>query len=195
VGTQIRQHPSRRVAGVVAAGLLMCTFMFLFSGTASAAATCKVGNTKNADGSIDLTGYLACQFPAVTPNPAAPGSAVTINAGGFAPGSDVTITLACPGVDPVVLGVVPADSLGNVKVSETIPANTPLGACTITESGVDPNEQPLSVVEAVTISSTSGDLPRTGSDIGQYVGLGVALIALGGAAVWGSRRDRTKQAA
>ena len=195
MGTQIRQHPSRRVAGVVAAGLLMCTFMFLFSGSASAATKCAVGKAKNPDGSLDLTGYLECQFPAVNPNPVAPGGQVTINGGGFDPGSTVTITLECPGVDPVVLDTVAADGSGNIKVPETIPSNTPLGDCKVVLTGVDPKGAPLTVVLSVTIANTTGSLPRTGSDIGQYVGLGVALIALGGAAVWGSRRDRNKQAA
>ena len=33
-----------------------------------------------------------------------------------------------------------------------------------------------------------GALPRTGSDVGELVGIGSGLIALGAAAVWGSRR-------
>ena len=42
--------------------------------------------------------------------------------------------------------------------------------------------------------STSGNLPRTGSsDTGQLVGLGAALVVLGGAAVYGSRRFRTAE--
>lgn len=35
-------------------------------------------------------------------------------------------------------------------------------------------------------------LPRTGADVGQYVGLGSGLIALGAAFVWSSRRTRRR---
>lgn len=184
------------MAGAVVAALLACSLMLVFTGgTASAAAKCKVGSDKNADGSPDLTGYLQCQFPAVSPNPVPPGGTVEIKAGGFKPGSEVTVTLVCPGRDPVVLGTTTADDKGLVTTPETIPADTPEGECKIELTGVDPNGDPLTVVLSVTISATGGTLPRTGSDLGQYVGLGVALIALGGAAVWGSRRERGKNAA
>ena len=33
-----------------------------------------------------------------------------------------------------------------------------------------------------------GGLPRTGSDVGMYVGIGMGLFGLGAAFVWGSRR-------
>ena len=43
--------------------------------------------------------------------------------------------------------------------------------------------------------SQGGNLPRTGSsDTGQLVGLGAALVVLGGAAVYGSRRFRLAEA-
>ena len=43
-----------------------------------------------------------------------------------------------------------------------------------------------------TSGNQSGNLPRTGSsDTGQLVGLGAALVVLGGAAVYGSRRFRS----
>jgi LPXTG-motif cell wall-anchored protein len=40
-------------------------------------------------------------------------------------------------------------------------------------------------------SQTAGTgLPRTGSDVGGYVGIGLGLVGLGAAFVWGSRRSR-----
>ncbi len=194
MSTRPRQH-SRRIAGAVAAGLLLCSLLVVFSGSAAEAAVkCPVGHDTKPDGSLDLTGYLQCQFPTVTPNPVAPGGQVEIKAGGFKAGSQVTVTLVCPGRDPVVLGTTTANDHGLVDVTEIIPADTPLGDCKIELSGVDANGNPLTVVLAITIAASGGTLPRTGSDIGQYLGLGVALIALGGAAVWGSRRERAKNA-
>jgi len=195
--TEFRHHPGRRVGSLVAVAFLAFSFLLFSGSAASAAAKCSIGSAKNADGTADLTGYLQCQFPAVAPNPAAPGSDVTIKAGGFKPASTVTISLECPGSSAIVLGTTVADDAGNVLTTNTIPADAPTGACSVTLTGVDPNDEPLTVVLAVTVSAsaTVSDLPVTGSDVGQYLGLGVALIALGGAAVWGTRRERSKRVA
>lgn len=197
--TQIRLQRSRRLGAIVAV-FLAFSFLLLSGGTASAAAKCSVGNAKNPDGTPDLTGYLQCQFPAVSPSSVSPGGDVTVSAGGFKPGSTVTISLECPGHDPIILGTTTADGIGDVLSKATIPSDTQFGVCNIVLTGVDPNDQPLTVVLAETVTApgtaaTTTSLPVTGSDVGQYIGLGVALIALGGAAVWGTKRERAKRVA
>ncbi len=53
----------------------------------------------------------------------------------------------------------------------------------------------LACVNGTTASNGEGNLPRTGSsDTGQLVGLGAALVVLGGAAVYGSRKFRSHEA-
>jgi len=196
VRTQRRRQGGWRLAGLTAVAVVLCSLGFAMSGTAGAAAKCPINDFKNPDGSIDVTGYLQCQAPGVNPNPVAPGGQVTVSAGGFKAGSDVTLTLVCPGRDPVVIGTTKADDRGLVNVDVSIPNDTPNGDCTIEVSGVDANGDPLTISLPLTVSSTAtGTLPRTGSDVGQYVGLGLALVALGGAAVYGARRDRQKRAA
>ena len=141
--TERRQQGGWRLAGLAAVAVVLFSLGFAMSGTAGAAAKCPIGNFKNPDGSIDTTGYLQCQAPGVTPNPVAPGGQVTVGAGGFKPGSEVTMTLVCPGRDPVVLGTTTADDRGLVKVDVTIPSDTPNGDCTIEVSGVDANGDPF----------------------------------------------------
>jgi LPXTG-motif cell wall-anchored protein len=196
VRAQRRQQSGWRLAGLVSFAVVLFSLGFALSGTAGAAAKCPIGDFKNADGSIDTTGYLQCQAPGVNPNPVAPGGQVTVSAGGFKPGTQVTMTLVCPGRDPVVIGTTTADDRGLVKVDVSIPGDAPNGDCTIEVSGVDANGDPLTVSMPLKISSSAtGTLPRTGSDVGQYVGLGLALVALGGAAVGGARRERLKRVA
>lgn len=45
-------------------------------------------------------------------------------------------------------------------------------------------------VVPVSSSTTSGSLPTTGSNSGRFVGIGAALIVLGGAALYGATRNR-----
>lgn len=161
---------------------------------ASAAATCDISRFKNPDGSLDSTGYLQCFSPSVSPTTVPPGGSVTFKGGGFKGDSKVQIQLVCGSANPVVVGTTTANSEGNVTVTVVIPANTPPGSCQIEAVGVDPNGNPLTVVLGITVTSTtSGTLPRTGSNTGEYLGLAIALIALGSAAVWGARRERLRR--
>ncbi len=161
---------------------------------ASAAANCDISRFKNPDGSLDTTGYLECFAPSVTPTTVAPGGTVQFKGGGYKSNSTVQIQLVCGTADPVVLGTTTANGEGNVDVTVTIPANTSPGSCQIEGVGVDPNGNPLTVVLGITVTTAStGTLPRTGSDTGEYLGLAIALIALGSAAVWGARRERLRR--
>ena len=166
----------------------------LWPSSAGAAAVCDPTTFKNADGSFDTAGYLQCSAPTVSDTSVAPGGSITFKGGGFAPNSVVTITLHST---PVELGTTNADAQGNFSVQVVIPSDTEPGAHTLEAAGVDPNGNPLTVSQAITVASnaevagqtqTSGALPFTGSDVGRYVGLGLGLVAIGGAAVWGTRR-------
>ena len=46
---------------------------------------------------------------------------------------------------------------------------------------------------AVAATSSSGNLPYTGSDIGRTLTVGAAAVVVGGAAVWGTRRARANR--
>ena len=79
---------------------------------------------------------------------------------------------------------------------ETIPPGTSLGAHTLAAMGTAPSGRTrvayaaINVVSAGTNTTTTGALPRTGSDNGRLVAVGGALILLGGAALAGSIKSR-----
>lgn len=52
------------------------------------------------------------------------------------------------------------------------------------------NSGQASRVIPVSSTTTTGSLPTTGSNSGRYVGVGAALIVLGGAALYGATRSR-----
>lgn len=113
-----------------------------------------------------------------------PGQTIDIQGRTFA--GTVTITLAS---DPVVIATGTADADGIVTLQATIPANTPLGAHTITAAGQAPDGSELSLSVSINVvpadgagdGGGSGSLPRTGDDSSiPLAKLGVALAALGG---------------
>lgn len=77
------------------------------------------------------------------------GGAVSFEATGFAPDSEVTVELRS---DPVTLGTVLADAAGNVAGTMTIPADTPAGEHTLVLSGTGADGAPLQVETAVTVT-------------------------------------------
>jgi hypothetical protein len=186
------------VAALAVAGLALT---LLWPSTAGAAATCDPTTFKNADGSFDTVGYLQCAAPAVSSDVVAPGGTVIFTGGGFAPNSTVTVTLHS---DPIVLGTTTANAQGNFTFEAVIPDGLDPGEHRLEASGVDPAGNPLVVVQTINVVSpevlgatqteTSGALPYTGSDVVRYAGLGLGLIVIGGAAVWGTRRSRAGQA-
>ncbi|HVM63620.1 MAG TPA: hypothetical protein VMU14_02080 [Acidimicrobiales bacterium] len=192
---QLNRHTLWRLATVTAVLVSMLGFVVSTAAPASAAATCDISNFKNPDGSLDTTGYLQCFSPSVTPTTVAPGGTVEFKGGGFKPGSSVQIELVCGTANPVVVGTVTTNGEGNYDATVTIPTDTPPGSCQLEAVGVDSNGDPLTVVEAIVVTSTStGTLPVTGSNTGEYLGLAIALIAIGSAAVWGSRREHLRRA-
>lgn len=180
----------RWIVGTASAILILTATLFALSGANAGAASCDISRFIGPNGQIDTTGYLQCQLPAVTPNAVGPGGTVHFTGGGFASDSSVTIELHST---PVTIGTTTADSVGNFAVDVTIPSNTEPGAHELWAVGVDPAGNPLTDVLAITVvaqTSPTDTLPVTGFGLGKYLGLGLALVALGGAAVWGSRRER-----
>ena len=168
-------------------------------------------------GSVVATGAPAlADYPGPSPVPPSvsastvqPGRSVTFSAGGFAPGSTVTVT-----DNGVVVGTATADANGVFVLSVTIGS---VGTHTLTASGTDTNGASLSVTatvegvlsgppdgllisgpggSATSGGSTSGTtltaLPRTGSDLVVPGAVsGVALVLMGGTGVVVARRRHT----
>jgi len=57
------------------------------------------------------------------------------------------------------------------------------------------NSGVASRVVPVSSTTTTGSLPTTGSNSGRFVGVGAALIVLGGAALYGATRNRRETSA
>jgi LPXTG-motif cell wall-anchored protein len=126
-----------------------------------------------------------------TPNP---GQTITAEARTFASGSTVTVDLSAGAPAPiapaagVTLTTATADGSGAVTADITIPADTALGAHTLTASGEAPDGGPLSLTVSLNVvpadgtgGGGTGNLPRTGDDSSiPLAKLGLALAALGG---------------
>ena len=83
---------------------------------------------------------------------------VYVNATGFAPGLDVTLTLHST---PTTLGVVPADSAGSIGTLMTLPPGTAPGLHTITLSGFAPDGLPMTLsatINVVTSTTITGNI-------------------------------------
>lgn len=199
--------------------LLLLAFLATvgFVGTApqagAQAQSCDISDfTEN--GVVNTTGYLICQgllntqqaTPAsdcptaddkvgaiADPYQVTPGGRTTYSAYGFAPNGKVEIFICST---PISLGTFTADANGNIITEVTIPPGTSLGAHTLAAMGTAPSGRSrvayaaINVVSAGTNTTTTGALPRTGSDNGRLVAVGGALILLGGAALAGSIKSR-----
>ena len=126
---------------------------------------------------------------------------VTVAAGFFTPGSNVTVTLQS---DPVVLGTVVADATGNIGATYNLPVGVEAGSHTIVVTGprlgTNVSESvsaaitvtiPAGCVSNVTVTPTttsSGGLPVTGSDNGIFIAVGAGLLVAGGLLVMATRK-------
>lgn len=139
----------------------------------------------------------AAQSSTVTP----PGGTVTFVFTGFKPSSSVDLYLHSV---PYHLGVFTADTVGTVTVPVTVPAGFPVGAHSVTASGVNPDGTPRTMSAALEVAAAvesavlnvspglpSTSLPFTGMEIGAASLLGAGLLGAGSIAVLGSRRRRT----
>jgi hypothetical protein len=80
-----------------------------------------------------------------------PGQSVTVNANGFAPGSQVSASVPSLGLD---LGTFTADNAGKVNDAITLPAGTAPGAYTVLLTGTDVNGAARSSTIVVTVKGT-----------------------------------------
>lgn len=76
---------------------------------------------------------------------------------------------------------------GELDLTGYVACVSALNASTTTTAGASSAGRTVSPVGSTT---ASGSLPTTGSSSGRYVGVGAALIVLGGAALYGATRNR-----
>jgi LPXTG-motif cell wall-anchored protein len=131
-----------------------------------------------------------------------PGQTIGIEGRTFAAGAGVTVTMSSDA--PVTLGTATADAVGIAALQATIPADTKLGAHTITAVGQAPDGTELSLSVSINVvadgsgtgAAPSGSLPRTGDDSSiPLAKLGLALAALGGIATAVASKRRKAAAA
>lgn len=113
------------------------------------------------------------------------GDTATVTLPGLGAGTNVVITVQS---DPVVVYDGPVSSDPAV-ISFTVPRGLAPGTHTIVATGVDASggELVFTCPEFQVLGST---LPRTGSDPGMMVGIGGALLVLGGATYYAARRRK-----
>jgi 5'-nucleotidase len=129
---------------------------------------------------------------------------ITVTAGYFTAGSNVTVTLTS---DPVVLGTLVADAAGNVSSTFNLPVGVTAGSHTVTVSGARlgtgvsasvtanitvtiPPGCVSNITAVPTTTSGGGSLPVTGSDNGMFVAAGAGLLVAGGLLVMAARKRR-----
>jgi len=128
------------------------------------------------------------------------GDTVELTGHGFLPGTNVDFTIDNCG-STVLLGSVVADVNYEAHLSFQVPAGCCPGAHTVTLTGTGADGKPLVLTYALTVTGNgcggtappttvvgAGNLPKTGSNTGVPVALGVGLVAVGGALVLIARR-------
>ncbi|MDQ1123188.1 fibronectin type III domain-containing protein [Microbacterium trichothecenolyticum] len=115
---------------------------------------------------------------------ATPGSALRIEAGGFAPGEHVSIELHST---PVLLGTATADDEGRIRARVSIPADAEPGEHRIVLVGATSARTvgaPLTITRSASAPPIASGLAATGSALPvTLMVLGAALVAAGGAIV------------
>lgn len=141
-------------------------------------------------GNFDIDAYLAASTGSddgCSPASAAVGDTVTCTVHGYNAGDTVTSTLTC---GPTV--VFEGPSTGTTFTFSFVVPDVPAGDCGLEVCGTDTGGEALCRVlgfEVVGNEVTTASLARTGSNnTGTLVGVGAALLVLGGAAVFGARR-------
>lgn len=185
------------VAGLLAVGGLT---LAVFGPMPSAGAQTDISDFIDEDGNIDLEAYQCevlglCGVLSVDAGRSCgaaatvAGDTATVTLPGFAAGSTVVITVQS---DPVVVYDGPVSSDPAV-VSFTVPAGLAPGTHSIVATGVNADGDAIQAncPEFQVLGST---LPRTGSDPGLLVGIGSALVVLGGATYYTTRRRKAVSA-
>ena len=143
-------------------------------------------------GNFDVDAYLAASTGSddgCSPASAAVGDSVTCTVHGYAAGSTVTATLTC---GPTV--VFEGPSTGTTFTFSYVVPDAPAGDCGLEVCGTDTGGEALCrVLGFEIVGNEVTNLARTGSNnTGTLVGVGAALVVLGGAAVFGARRRFAK---
>jgi len=139
-----------------------------------------------------------------------PGETLAISAQTFAPGADVTVSLAST---PAVLGTTTANGDGVATFEVTIPADAAPGTHTLTATGPPAGGGDVELTAALDLNSAitvcshdsaaspasndtpSGTLPRTGDDSSVPLAqIGLALAAAGGVLMAFASRRRKRAA-
>ena len=188
----------RNILRAVLAGLFL-SGMLLFAALGPASA--QAGDPEDQDpsqfvddqGNFDLDAYIAASTGAndgCSPASASVGDTVTCTVHGYAAGDTVTATLTC---GPTV--VFEGPSTGTTFTFSYVVPDVPAGDCGLEVCGTDTGGEPLCRVLGFEVVGNEVTLARTGSNnTGTLVGVGVALVALGGAALFGARRRFAKTA-
>ena len=113
---------------------------------------------------------------------AKPGDTVTIVGKGFPPGAEVKVS-----VGGTVVGTPTADDQGSFTFAFTVPGDASAGTITVSASC-----EPIVLNQTVTVlGETTGNLPKTGTNVWNEVRIAGALILVGAVLVIAVRRRRT----
>mgnify|MGYP000861212074 CR=1 FL=1 len=126
--------------------------------------------------------------PTIAQTEAAAGAALPITGEGFAPGSEVVLTLHST---PIALGTLVVGADGTLSGEVVIPAGVAPGSHTLAFSvgGVMRGQAPITVTAAAGTA-----LAATGIDAGAIAGIAGLLLLAGLTALAGSRRRRASRA-
>jgi len=141
------------------------------------AAACLLAVASPAAASYEPTGTVTVSHTAP-----APGAAITVTGSGYAPLSQVTITI---GTAQTVLSTVMTTADGSFSTSVTIPASL-AGSQTLSATGLNPVGSTR--VLAATLNVGGTPLPATGSDTTVLLVAGAVVVAVGAGLVVTSRR-------
>jgi hypothetical protein len=121
-----------------------------------------------------------------------PGGQLTVSGDGFAPNSQVLITIES---DPVLLATVTTDASGAFETQVTIPAGFS-GAHRIVATGTDPAGSVRVLASAITVQASGVPSPSTntqaasGTDVVVFILAGVGVLVLTGILLFVTRRRR-----
>jgi hypothetical protein len=106
---------------------------------------------------------------------------------GFAPNTDVTLTLFS---DPVSLGTVRSNAAGAIAASVAMPASVPTGAHKVEAKGANAAGNGINLLRGdLTVRAASSTIPRTGGPSDFLLPLGIAIVSFGILAfAWRERR-------
>jgi len=195
--TAMRNILRAALAGLFLSGMLLIAAIGPASAQAGDPEAQDPGAFVDGDGNFDIDAYLAASTGSedgCSPATAAVGDTVTCTVRGYNAGDTVTATLTC---GPTV--VFEGPSTGTTFTFSYVVPDVGAGDCGVEVCGTDTGGEALCRVlafEVVGNEVTTSSLARTGSNnTGTLVGVGAALVVLGGAAVYGARRRFANTAA